>query len=179
MNSQRILIESMLKTLGYEVSITTFQNLLNFKAKRIEKPILEPISRGAVMQMIVDAMAANSAEEALEIVKRTNDALFPLDYPWTIREVGERLTDMYREMGVEVEIEYFEGGFTLKYKTCPYYKVVKKGEKTWLCAFRKKAMEYIISRVTHGGKGRIKVIRSLVKNEHPCEYAIFLTEFPE
>ena len=178
-NSQRTLIESMLKALGYEVSITAFQNLLNFKIKRVEKPVLEHIPRGAVMQIIVDATLANSPDEALKLATRTLDDLFPLDYPWTIREVGERLIDMYQEMGIEVEIEYFEGGFTLKYNTCPYYKLVKKGEKTWLCTFRKKAIEYIISRVTHSGKGRIKVIRSLVKNEHPCEYAIFLTEFPE
>jgi len=26
-------------------------------------------------------------------------------------------------------------------------------------------------------KKKIKVIKSLLKNEHPCEYAIFLTEF--
>ena len=80
-------------------------------------------------------------------------------------------------MGIEVGVEYFHGGFTLKYKTCPYYKLVKKGQKTWLCNFRKKPIEYILSRVTHGGKGRIKTIQSLLKNEHPCEYAIFLTEF--
>ena len=36
---------------------------------------------------------------------------------------------MYIEMGIDIEIEYFEGGFTLKYKTCPYYKLVKKGQK--------------------------------------------------
>jgi len=76
-------------------------------------------------------------------------------------------------------IEYFEGGFTLKYRTCPYYKLVKKGQKPWLCNFRKKVVEYIISRVTRGGRGRIKMIRSLLKNEHPCEYAIFLTKFLE
>lgn len=176
-NSQRVLIKSLLGALDYEVSVTTFQNLLNFKIKKMEKPVLEPIPRSAVMQTIVDAMSANSPKEAIQQVKPTLDELFPLDYPWTIREVGERLTDMYREMGIEVGIEYFQGGFTLKYKTCPYYKLVKNGQKTWLCSFRKKAIEHILSRVTHGGKGRIKTIKSLLKNEHPCEYAIFLTEF--
>ncbi len=178
-SSQRFLIESMLRTLGYEVSTTAFQNLLNFKTKMIEKPVLEPVPRSAVMQTLVDAMSVSSAEEAFQQVKATLDELFPLDYPWTIREVGERLIDMYREMGIEVEIEYFEGGFTLKYRTCPYYKLVKKGQKVWLCNFRKKAIEYIISRVTRGGKGRIRMIKSLLKNEHPCEYAIFLTKFLE
>ncbi len=178
-NSQRFLIESMLKYLGYEVSTTTFQNLLNIKTKMIEKPVLEPVPRSAVMQTLVDAMSANSAEEAFQLVKPTIDELFPPNYPWTIREVGERLIDMYRELGIEVEIEYFEGGFTLKYRTCPYYKLVKNGQKAWLCNFRKKTIEYIISRVTRGGKGRIKMIKSLLKNEHPCEYAIFLTKFLE
>ncbi len=178
-NSQRLLVESMLKALGHEVSTTEFQNLLNFKIKMTEKPLLEPVPRSAVMQTLVDAMSANSPEEAFQQVKPTLDELFPLNYPWTIREVGERLIDMYSEMGIEVEIEYFEGGFTLKYRTCPYYKLVKKGQKAWLCNFRKKTIEYIISRVTHGGKGRIKMIKSLLKNEHPCEYAIFLTKFLE
>jgi predicted CopG family antitoxin len=178
-SSQRFLIESMLRALGYEVSTTAFQNLLNFKTKMIEKPVLEPVPRSAVMQTLVDAMSASSAKEAFQQVKPTLDELFPLDYPWTIREVGERLIDMYRELGIEVEIEYFEGGFTLKYRTCPYYKLVRKGEKAWLCNFRKKAIEYIMSRVTRGGKGRIKMIKSLLKNEHPCEYAIFLTKFLE
>ena len=50
---------------------------------------------------------------------------------------------MYKELGIEVEIEYFEGGFTLKYKTCPYYKLVKSVEKQWLCDFRKREDEYI------------------------------------
>jgi len=176
-SSQRFLIESMLRALGYEVSTTAFQNLLNFRTKMIEKPVLEPVPRSAVMQTLVDAMSANSPEEALQRVKPTLDELFPLDYPWTIREVGERLIDMYRELGIEVEIEYFEGGFTLKYRTCPYYKLVKEGQKAWLCNFRKKSIEYTISRVTLGGKGRIKMIKSLLKNEHPCEYAIFLTKF--
>ncbi|MEM2144661.1 MAG: hypothetical protein QW279_04835 [Candidatus Jordarchaeaceae archaeon] len=178
-NSQRILITSMLKSLGYEVSITAFQNLLNFKIKRVEKPILETIPRDAVMQTIVDAMSSNSLEEAFNQVQGTLDNLFPIDYLWTIREVGSRIFDMYREMGIAVEIEYFEGGFTLKYKTCPYYKLVRKGDKKWLCDFRKKSIEYIIERVTHGKKGKIKIIKSLLKNEHPCEYAIFLKEFLE
>jgi len=178
-SSQRILIESMLKSLGYEVSITSFQNLLNFRAKKTEKPTLEPIPRNAVIETVVNAMSADSLEEAFGQVKPTLDEMFPLDYPWTIRETGERLMDMYRETGIEVEIEYFEGGFTLKYKTCPYYKVVKKGQQTWLCNFRKKVIEYVASRVTHGGKGKIKIIKSLLKNEHPCEYAVFLKEFLE
>jgi hypothetical protein len=178
-NSQRFLVESMLRELGFEVSTTAFQNLLNFKTIMTQKPPLEAVQRSAVMQTLVDAMAATSSQEALEQAKPTLDSLFPLDYPWTIKEVGERMIDMYREMGIEVEIEYFEGGFTLKYRTCPYFKLVNKGEKTWLCDFRKRAIEYIISRVTHGGKGRIKIIKSLEKNEHPCEYAIFLTKFLE
>ena len=93
----------MLRALGYEVSTTAFQNLLNFKTKMIEKPVLEPVPRSAVMQTLVDAMSANSPEEALQRVKPTLDDLFPLDYPWTIKEVGERLIDMYRELGIEVE----------------------------------------------------------------------------
>ncbi|MGD8505764.1 MAG: hypothetical protein PVF15_03775 [Candidatus Bathyarchaeota archaeon] len=178
-NSQRFLIESMLKALGYEVSTTTFQNLLNFKTRRVEKPVLDPVPRSAVMQALVSAMSSDSPEEAIEQVKSTLDELFPLNYPWTIKEVGERLIEMYRELGIEVEIEYFEGGFTLKYRTCPYYKLVKEGQKSWLCNFRKKAIEHIMTRVTRGGKGRIKMIKSLLKNEHPCEYAIFLTKFLE
>jgi hypothetical protein len=86
---------------------------------------------------------------------------------------------MYRELDIEIEIEYFEGGFTLKYKTCPYHKLVKSGQKAWLCNLRKKTIDYIISRVSHGKKARIKIIKSLLKNEHPCEYAIFLTGFLE
>jgi hypothetical protein len=31
--------------------------------------------------------------------------------------------------------------------------------------------------VTHGKGGKIKIIKSLLKNEHPCEYAVFLTGF--
>ncbi|MFP3984551.1 MAG: hypothetical protein ACLFU9_00815 [Candidatus Bathyarchaeia archaeon] len=178
-NSQRILVESMFKELGYEVSTTAFQNLLSFKLKQIEKPFLEPIPRKIIMQNLVDAMSAGSIDEAFSLVKDQLDEMFPEDYPWTIREVGERLTDMYRELGVEVEIEYFEGGFTLKYKTCPYYRLVKTGQKKWLCNFRKKTIDYIISRVTRGKKGKIKIIKSLLQNEHPCEYAIFLSGFLE
>ncbi len=178
-NGQRFLIESMLRDLGYRVSTTAFQNMLNFKMKVMEKPVLEPVPRNAVMQTLVDAMSANSSVEALQLVKPTLDEIFPLTYPWTIKEVGERLLDMYRELGIDVDIEYFEGGFTLKYRTCPYYKLVKKEQKTWLCSFRKKAIEHIISRVTHGQKGKIKMIKSLLKNEHPCEYAVFLTKFLE
>ena len=105
---------------------------------------------------LVDAMSAGSAEEAFSLVKAQIDEMFPEDYLWTIREVGERLTDMYRELDIEVEIEYFEGGFTLKYKTCPYFKLVKSGQKKWLCNFRKKTIDYIISRVTHGKKAKSK-----------------------
>jgi len=178
-NSQRILVESMFKELGYEVSTTAFQNLLSFKLKLVKKPILDAIPRKIIMQNLVDAMSSNSAEEAFSQVKNQLDEMFPEDYPWTIKEVGERLIDMYRELDIEVETEYFEGGFTLKYKTCPYYKLVKSGQKKWLCNFRKKTIDYIISRVTHGRKGKIKIIKSLLQNEHPCEYAVFLTGFLE
>jgi hypothetical protein len=178
-NSQRILVEVMFKELGYEVSTTAFQNLLSFKLKQVEKPILEPIPRKIIMQNLVDAMSASSLEEAFSLVKDQLDEMFPKDYPWTIKEVGQRLIDMYSELGIEVEIEYFEGGFTLKYKTCPYYKLVKSGQKKWLCNFRKKTIEYITARVTHGRKSKIKMIKSLLQNEHPCEYAIFLTGFLE
>ncbi len=44
---------------------------------------------------------------------------------------------------------------------------------------QKNAIAYIILPVTHGGKGRIKMIKSLLKNEHPYEYEIFLTKFLE
>lgn len=178
-SSQRILVESLFRELGYEVSATTLQNLLSFKLEQLERPFLEPIPRKIIMQNLVDAMSANSAEEAFSLAKDQLDEMFPEDYPWTIRGVSERLMDMYRELDIEVEIEYFEGGFTLKYKTCPYYKLVKSGQKKWLCNFRKKTIEYIISRVTHSGKSRIKIIKSLLQNEHPCEYAIFLTGFLE
>jgi hypothetical protein len=178
-SSQRTLIESMFKELGYEISTTVFQNLLSFKLKPIEKPVLEPIPRKKLMQGLINEMSANSCEEGFEIVKESLDEIFPEDYPWTIREVGDRVTDMYRELDVEVEIEYFEGGFTLKYKTCPYYQLVKTGQKTWLCNLRKKVIDYIISRVSHGKKGKIKIIKSLLQNEHPCEYAVFLKGFLE
>ncbi|MCK4313389.1 hypothetical protein KAW04_01355, partial [Candidatus Bathyarchaeota archaeon] len=176
-NSQRTLIESMFKELGYEVTTTAFQNLLNVKLKLLEKPALEPISRKKIMQTLINEMSANSAEEAFALEKEHLDELFPEDYPWTIREVGDRLIDMYRELDMEVEIEYFEGGFTLKYKTCPFYKLVESGQKTWLCNLRKKTIEYMTSRVSHGKKGKIRIIKSLLQNEHPCEYAIFLTGF--
>ncbi|MGB9740935.1 MAG: hypothetical protein ACP5IM_00970 [Candidatus Bathyarchaeia archaeon] len=179
MNSQRILIESMFRELGYEIATTAFQNLLSFKLKLLEKPILEPLPRKKLMQTLIEGMSCNSIEEAFAIEKEQLDELFPEDYPWTIKDVGERLTDMYRELGVEVEIEYFEGGFTLKYKSCPYYKLVKTNQKTWLCGLRKKTLEYVISRVSHGKKGKMKIIKSLLQNEHPCEYAIFLTGFLE
>ncbi|MCK4668654.1 hypothetical protein KAT21_00850 [Candidatus Bathyarchaeota archaeon] len=178
-NSQRTLIESMFKELGYEVTTTAFQNLLNVKLKLLEKPALEPISRKKTMQTLINEMSANSAEEAFALEKEHLDELFPEDYPWTIREVGDRLIDMYRELDMEVEIEYFEGGFTLKYKTCPFYKLVESGQKTWLCNLRKKTIEYMTSRVSHGKKGKIRIIKSLLQNEHPCEYAIFLTGFLE
>jgi hypothetical protein len=131
------------------------------------------------MQSLVAEMSANSCDEAFEIIKDHIDEVYPDDYPWTIKEVGYRLIEMYRELGTEVEIEYFEGGFTLKYKTCPYYQLVKSGQKTWLCNLRKKTIDYVISRVSHGKKGKIKIIKSLLKNEHPCEYAVFLTGFLE
>jgi hypothetical protein len=179
MNSQRTLIESMFKELGYDISTTVFQNLLSFKLKLLEKPVLEPMPRKRIMQTLVDEMSCNSVEEAFTLEKEQLDELFPEDYPWTLREVGDRIIDMYRELGIEVEIEYFEGGFTLKYKSCPYYKLVKSQQKTWLCNLRKKTLEYVISRVSHGKKGKIKIIKSLLQNEHPCEYAVFLTGFLE
>ncbi len=179
MNGQRVLVETMFRELGNEVSTTAFQNLLSFKLKKIEKPILEPVPRQIIMQNLVDAMSSASIEEAFSLVKEQLDEIFPEDYPWTIKEVGGRLIDMYRELGVEMEIEYFEGGFTLKYRTCPYYRLVKSGQKKWLCNFRKKTIEYIISRVTHGRRNKIKMIKSLLQNEHPCEYAVFLTGFLE
>jgi hypothetical protein len=178
LTSQRFVIGAMLEALGYEVSFTEFQNLLNISMKKIDRPFLSPLHRSEVIEMVSDAIAANSAKSALKQVKPTLDELFPLDYPWTIHEIGDRLLEMYRELGIEVEIEYFEGGFTLKYRTCPYYKLVKSGQKTWLCSFRKKAIEYVLSRVAKTGKGRIKVIKSLMQNgSHPCEYAVFLEEF--
>jgi hypothetical protein len=179
MNSQRALIESMFKELGYEVSTTVFQNLLSFKLKLLEKPTLEPVHRKKIMQTLIEEMSCNSVEEAFALEKEQLDEMFPEDYPWTIREVGDRILEMYRELGVEVEIEYFEGGFTLKYNSCPYYKLVKTQQKTWLCNLRKKTLDYVISRVSHGKKGKIKIIKSLLQNEHPCEYAIFLTGFLE
>jgi hypothetical protein len=178
-NSQRKLIESMFKELGYKVATTTFQNLLSIKLEMLEKPVLDPIPQKRLMQTLIDEMSADSAEEAFEMEKEYLNELFPKEYPWTITEVGDRLIEMYREIGIEVEIEYFEGGFTLKYKTCPFYKLVKSGQKTWLCNLRKKTIEHIISRVSHGKKGKIKIIKSLLQNEHPCEYAIFLTGFLE
>jgi hypothetical protein len=179
MNSQRSLIESMFKELGYDISTTVFQNLLSFRLKQLEKPVLESIPRKKMMKALIDEMSASCADEAFEMIKEPIDETFPEDYPWTIREVGDRIIDMYRELDVEVEVEYFEGGFTLKYKTCPYYTLVKSGQKTWLCGLRKKTLDYIISRVSHGKKAKIKIIKSLLKNEHPCEYAIFLTGFLE
>ncbi|MGA9388775.1 MAG: hypothetical protein WBV70_08135 [Candidatus Bathyarchaeia archaeon] len=179
MNSQRALIESMFKELGYEIQTTAFQNLLSFKLRPLEKPALEPVPRKKLMEALINEMSASSCDEAFAKIKEPVDEMFPEDYPWTIREVGDRIMDMYRELDVEVETEYFEGGFTLKYKTCPYYKLVKSGQKTWLCSLRKRLLDYIISRVSHGKKAKIKIIRSLLKNEHPCEYAIFLTGFLE
>ena len=178
-NGQRAFIESIFKELGYEIETTVFQNLLSFKLKLLEKPILEPVPRKKLMQALVAEMSANSCDEAFEMIKNHIDEIYPEDYPWTIKEVGYRLIEMYRELGIEVEIEYFEGGFTLKYKTCPYYQLVKSGQKTWLCNLRKKTIDYVISRVSHGKKGKIKIIKSLLKNEHPCEYAVFLTGFLE
>ncbi|MFX1575669.1 MAG: hypothetical protein ACFFCF_00700 [Promethearchaeota archaeon] len=176
--SQRLIFGAMLEALGYEVAFTEFQNLLNVTMKKVDKPFLSPLHRSEVVQMVSDAIAADSVKAALKQVKPTLDEIFPLDYPWTIHEIGDRLLAMYRELGIQVEIEYFEGGFTLKYRTCPYYKLVKNNQKTWLCTFRKKAIEYILSRVTKSGKGRIKIIKSLIQNgTHPCEYAIFLQDF--
>jgi hypothetical protein len=131
------------------------------------------------MQLLIDQMSSNSVAEAFALEKEQLDEVFPEDYPWTIREVGLRLIDMYRELDIEVEMEYFEGGFTLKYKSCPYYKLVKTQQKTWLCNLRRKTIEYVTSRVSHGKKGKIKIIKSLLQNEHPCEYAVFLTGFLE
>jgi hypothetical protein len=180
MNSQKMFIESMFKELGYEISTTVFQNLLSFKLKPLEKPALDPVPRKKVVQALINEMSANSANEAFAIIKdQIVDEIFPEDYPWTIREVGDRIVEMYSELDVEVETEYFEGGFTLKYRTCPYYQLVKSGQKAWLCDLRKQTLDYIISRVSHGKKGRIKIIKSLLKNEHPCEYAIFLAGFLE
>ena len=179
MNSQRALIESMFKELGYDISTTVFQNLLSFKLKQLEKPVLESIPRKKMMKALIDEMSASCADEAFEMIKEPIDETFPEDYPWTIREVGDRIMEMYRELDVEVEVEYFEGGFTLKYKTCPYYTLVKSGQKTWLCSLRKKTLDYVISRVSHEKKAKIKIIKSLLKNEHPCEYAVFLTGFLE
>jgi len=179
MNGQRVLIESMFRELGYEVQTTVFQNLLSFKLRVLEKPALEPVPRKKLMQALISEMSASSCEEAFTIVKDPIDEMFPEDYPWTIREVGDRIIEMYRELDVEVGVEYFEGGFTLKYKTCPYYKLVKSGQKTWLCSLRKRVIDYVIERVSHGKKGKIKIIKSLLKNEHPCEYAIFITGFLE
>lgn len=178
-NSQRTFIESLFKELGYEISTTVFQNLLSFKLKPLEKPVLEPVPTKKIMQSLIGEMSANSCDEAFELIKEQLDQMFPEDYPWTLKEVGDRLIEIYREMGTEVEIEYFEGGFTLKYKTCPYYKLVKSGQKTWLCNLRKKTIDYILLRVSHGKKAKIKIIKSLLKNEHPCEYAVFLTGFLE
>jgi hypothetical protein len=180
MNSQRTLIESLFRELGYEISTTVFQNLLSFKLELLERPALEPMPRNKIMQTLVDEMSAcDSVEDAFSLEKEQLDELFPEDYPWTIKEVGDRLIDMYRELGIEVSIEYFEGGFTMKYKTCPYYKLVKSQQKTWLCNLRKRTIEYVIAKVTHGKKGKVKIIKSLLQNEHPCEYAIFLTGFLE
>jgi hypothetical protein len=179
MNGQRTLVESIFEELGYKVSSSVFQNLLSFEVKLSEKPPLDPVSRKKMVQALVDGMSCDSAEEAFAFEKAQLEELFPEDYPWTITEVGDRLTQIYREMGIDVDVEYFEGGFTLKYKTCPYYKLVKSHQKTWLCNVRKDTIEYVISRVTHSRQGRVKIIKSLLQNEHPCEYAVFLTGFLE
>jgi hypothetical protein len=179
MSGQRILTESVFKKLGYEVSSSVFQNLLSFTVRLSEKPPLEPVSRKKMVQALIDEMSCDSAEEAFAFEKAQLEEIFPEDYPWTITEVGDRLTQMYVEIGIDVEIEYFEGGFTLKYRTCPYYKLIKSRQKTWLCNVRKDTIEYVISRVTHGKQGKVKIIRSLLQNEHPCEYAVFLRGFLE
>jgi hypothetical protein len=167
----------MFKQLGYEVETSIFQNLLSIKIRLLEKPSLDPIHRKKLMKTLINEMSAESAEEAFVKEKEYLNEIFPEDHPWTLKEVGDRLIEMYRELDIEVEVEYFEGGFTLKYKTCPYYELVKSGQKKWLCTLRKKTIEYVISRVSHGKKGRIKMIKSLLQNEHPCEYAVFLTGF--
>lgn len=71
------------------------------------------------MNNLVEAMSASGVKEAFSLVKDQLDKIFPEDYPWTIKEVGRGLLGMYRELDMKVEIEYFEGGFTLKYETCP------------------------------------------------------------
>ncbi len=81
--------------------------------KLLEKPVLEPLPRKKLMQTLIEGMSCNSVEETFAI-ERSSLTNFPEDYPWTIRELGERITDMYKELGIEVEIEYFEEGFTLK-----------------------------------------------------------------
>jgi hypothetical protein len=53
------------------------------------------------------------------------------------------------------------------------------GEIALFLASCKRALDYIISRVSHEKKAKIKIIKSLLKNEHPCEYAVFLTGFLE
>ena len=179
MNGQRALVESMFRELGYEVSSTVLQNLLSFRTELLRKPALEPLPRERILQTLIDGMSSNSAEEAFAVERAELDRWFPEDYPWTMTEVGERIIAMYREAGIDVDIEYFEGGFTLKYKTCPYYKLVKTNQKAWLCNLRKKTIEHIISRVSRGRQSRIKIIKSLLQNEHPCEYAVFLAGFLE
>jgi hypothetical protein len=179
MNSHRAFVESMFKELGYEISTTPFQNLLNFRLKRLERPVLESMPRKKLLETLISETSANSMDEAFAFTKESIDEAFPEDYPWTIKEVGSRLVDVYHELDIDVGIEYFEGGFTLKYKTCPYHSLVRSGQKKWLCDLRKRTIDYMISKVTHGGKGRVKIIKSLLKNEHPCEYAIFLTGFLE
>jgi len=180
MNGQRIFVESVFRHLGFEVSTSTFHNLLSFKLRRLERPVLEPVSKRASVQTLVGIMSAISEEEAFFLAKKHFDELFPKDYPWTVKEIGSRLVTSYRESGVEADLEYFEGGFTIRFVSCPYYKLVETGQKKWLCNVRKRALEYVVSRVTvrTGRPGRVKVIRSLLNGQHPCEYAIFIEESP-
>ncbi len=85
-NSQRTQIESMFRELGYDITTTVFQNLLSFKLKLLEKPVLEPVPRKRIMQTLVDEMSCGSVEEAFALEKEQLDELFPEDYPWTIKE---------------------------------------------------------------------------------------------
>jgi hypothetical protein len=64
--------------------------------------------------------------------------MFPEDYPWTIREVGDRIIDMYRELDVEVEIEYFEGGFTSSTRPARITSLSKLNRKCGFAAFARR-----------------------------------------
>jgi len=45
-------------------------------------------------------MFVNSPEEAFSLVKDQLDEMFPKYYPLTIKEAGQRLIDMYHELGM-------------------------------------------------------------------------------